>query len=91
MSQSDLAKHVGVSFQQVQKYERGANRVSGSRLIQIAAALDLSAQDLLDPGADELRPDAKELLRVFDKIKGERERLAVTAMARIIASLATAG
>ena len=39
ISQEQLADAVGVTFQQIQKYERGANRVSFSRLAQIAAAL----------------------------------------------------
>jgi transcriptional regulator with XRE-family HTH domain len=41
MTQSDLAIAIGVSFQQVQKYERGSNRVSASRLWRIAAALEV--------------------------------------------------
>jgi transcriptional regulator with XRE-family HTH domain len=41
MSQSDLGAVLGVSFQQVQKYERGINRVGASRLQQIASALDV--------------------------------------------------
>jgi transcriptional regulator with XRE-family HTH domain len=39
LSQTDLGKAVGVTFQQVQKYENGANRVSASRLQQIAKVL----------------------------------------------------
>lgn len=39
MSQGELADAAGVTFQQIQKYERGANRVSCSKLVQIAAAL----------------------------------------------------
>jgi transcriptional regulator with XRE-family HTH domain len=39
MSQVTLAQAIGVTFQQVQKYEKGANRISASRLQQIAAAL----------------------------------------------------
>ena len=39
LSQSDLADKLGVSFQQVQKYERGANRVSASMLESVATAL----------------------------------------------------
>lgn len=39
MSQSTLAEALGVSFQQVQKYEKGSNRVGSSRLSQIAQAL----------------------------------------------------
>jgi len=39
MSQKDLAEACGVTFQQVQKYEGGGNRISFSRLVQIARAL----------------------------------------------------
>lgn len=45
---------MGVSFQQIQKYEKGANRVSAVRLIQIAKALDTSPHELMgwnDAGA----------------------------------------
>ncbi|SDC91163.1 Helix-turn-helix [Ruegeria marina] len=41
LSQADLGKAVGVRFQQVQKYESGANRVSASRLWAIAEVLDV--------------------------------------------------
>ena len=39
MSQEQLADHIGLTFQQVQKYEKGTNRVSGSRMQQIAEKL----------------------------------------------------
>ena len=39
MSQTELANSVGLTFQQVQKYESGANRISASRLVQIAISL----------------------------------------------------
>jgi transcriptional regulator with XRE-family HTH domain len=42
MTQSDVADLLGISFQQVQKYERGANRVGASRLHQISDALGVS-------------------------------------------------
>ena len=42
ISQTDLADGLGVSFQQVQKYERGTNRVSASRLYDIGACLGVS-------------------------------------------------
>jgi transcriptional regulator with XRE-family HTH domain len=42
LSQEKLAESVGVTFQQVQKYERGANRVSASRLHQLAQVLQVS-------------------------------------------------
>ena len=41
ISQSELADKIGVSFQQVQKYEKGVNRVGAARLQQIATALDV--------------------------------------------------
>jgi transcriptional regulator with XRE-family HTH domain len=41
MSQETLADALGVTFQQIQKYEKGANRVSSSRLMDIAGALDV--------------------------------------------------
>ena len=41
MSQEALADKLGLSFQQVQKYEKGTNRVGASRLQQVAKALDV--------------------------------------------------
>src|SRR3954464_3319426 len=41
LSQSELASQVGVTFQQVQKYENGANRISAGRLALIARALGM--------------------------------------------------
>ena len=48
MTQTELAKLVGISFQSVQKYERGENRVSASRLHEFAAALGVSEQFFFD-------------------------------------------
>lgn len=48
LSQEALAEKCGVSFQQVQKYENGANRISFSRLVQIARALNCRVVDLMD-------------------------------------------
>lgn len=42
MSQENLAETTGVKFQQIQKYETGANRVSASRIWEIAGALDVT-------------------------------------------------
>lgn len=44
MSQEKLAERLGITFQQVQKYERGINRVSVSRLIDIEFALETTAE-----------------------------------------------
>jgi transcriptional regulator with XRE-family HTH domain len=48
LSQSDLGEKLGVSFQQVQKYEKGVNRVGASRLQQIATALDIPVTFFFD-------------------------------------------
>jgi transcriptional regulator with XRE-family HTH domain len=42
MSQTEVADVVGITFQQIQKYERGANRVGASRLLEISDALGVS-------------------------------------------------
>ena len=48
MTQQQLAEHVGIKFQQIQKYETGANRVSASRLWDIASTLDVSIDFFFD-------------------------------------------
>jgi transcriptional regulator with XRE-family HTH domain len=48
LSQTDLADKIGVTFQQVQKYEKGANRVGASRLSQIASVLGISIGELFN-------------------------------------------
>ena len=48
MSQTALGEAIGVSFQQVQKYERGANRISASALFQIAKALSVAPSDFFE-------------------------------------------
>jgi transcriptional regulator with XRE-family HTH domain len=48
MSQTDLADKIGVTFQQVQKYEKGTNRVGAGRLSQVAAALNRHITDFFD-------------------------------------------
>ena len=52
VSQEKLADALGLTFQQVQKYERGANRVSASKLYEIAAALDAPVAYFFDGLAD---------------------------------------
>src|ERR1700730_16699332 len=47
LSQTDLANHIGVTFQQVQKYESGANRISMGRLTRIARVLRITVSYLL--------------------------------------------
>jgi transcriptional regulator with XRE-family HTH domain len=52
VSQEKLADALGLTFQQVQKYERGANRVSASKLYEIAAALRAPVAYFFDGLAD---------------------------------------
>ena len=82
ISQEALAEQCGVSFQQIQKYENGANRISFSRLVQIARALKCRVVDLMDvlDGPDRENtgdvdlltrmrtPGALELLSAFEKL-----------------------
>lgn len=48
MSQTDLGKSAGITFQQVQKYERGTNRVSGSMLYNFANTLEVQVSYFFD-------------------------------------------
>jgi transcriptional regulator with XRE-family HTH domain len=50
MSQDELGKALGVSFQQIQKYEKGVNRISAVRLEQVAHALDESVSYFQNDG-----------------------------------------
>jgi transcriptional regulator with XRE-family HTH domain len=52
MSQNALARKLGVSFQQVQKYEKGTNRVGAGRLPQIAEIFDIPIGALFDTNAN---------------------------------------
>jgi transcriptional regulator with XRE-family HTH domain len=48
MSQDALGKELGVSFQQIQKYEKGTNRVSAARLFAICKALNVSLSSMFE-------------------------------------------
>ncbi len=48
MTQKGLADRIGVSFQQVQKYENGSNRISGARLLKTANILNVPASHFFD-------------------------------------------
>lgn len=50
----DAAKHIGITHQQLYKYERGENRVSGPRLISLAALYGISLEGLLGSFKDSL-------------------------------------
>ncbi len=63
ISQEKLADTLGLTFQQVQKYERGANRISASKLYEIARSLRVSIawffEGLSDPQAGRAAGDAE--------------------------------
>lgn len=59
LSQGQLGKAVGLTFQQVQKYERGSNRISASRLFDLSRALDVPINfffDAMDEGVEAQSP-----------------------------------
>jgi transcriptional regulator with XRE-family HTH domain len=58
ISQGELGEQIGVSFQQIQKYEKGANRISVATLIEIARILKVAPAALLDgaPGVPSSAP-----------------------------------
>ena len=52
MSQTELGKAIGVTFQQIQKYENGKNRIGASRLHLVATALNVPITELFDGSAE---------------------------------------
>ena len=59
VSQQKLAESLGLRFQQVQKYERGANRVSASKLYEIASALHAQIAYFFEGLADPSQPSSE--------------------------------
>ena len=60
LSQTDVARQLELSFQQIQKYEIGSNRISASRLWELAKILDVPAEYFIQ-GFDET-PEGQELI-----------------------------
>jgi transcriptional regulator with XRE-family HTH domain len=58
MTQAVLAERIGVKFQQVQKYETGANRISASRLWEVAKALEVPITFFFDDNPELLEQNA---------------------------------
>lgn len=92
VSQSKLAEAIGVTFQQVQKYERGANRVSASTLAKVSGALDCKVADFFGEEADggderELfavlkTPGATDMLQAFARVRDNEARQALIHLTR---------
>lgn len=103
MSQEKLADALGLTFQQIQKYEKGINRIGAGRLLQIAGILDVSIEFFFE-GLPGLRagnlsgdsamaeflmiPESDRLVRSFLRLKdGEARR----KVADLVDWLASAG
>ena len=100
MNQETLANALGLTFQQVQKYEGGANRVSASRLAEVAEVLGVSvsyffsdlelAGDTVTSGEQEIRemmqrPEAIELIRWYYAITDPGVRQQFLEMVKTVA------
>jgi transcriptional regulator with XRE-family HTH domain len=101
LSQSELGDKIGVTFQQIQKYEKGVNRIGGGRLKKIAGVLGLPISVLFgeddkgDPrAADRLFTEAfsqryaARLLRAFNTIKNSGQRRALVEFVESMAQKA---
>jgi transcriptional regulator with XRE-family HTH domain len=100
LSQTDLGTKIGVTFQQVQKYEKGTNRVGASRLTQIAKALDVPITAFFEnvtdshrsrsssPSPTELltRPHALRLLTAYAALEDSKLRLSIVTLVETISS-----
>lgn len=85
ITQGQLGRRIGVTFQQVQKYEKGTNRVSAARLVRIAEILDTSAAELLEEDEGRNRPGAAALLLAWNRLESDEQRNAVLHLAKVMA------
>ena len=98
MNQTQLGEALGFSFQQVQKYERGANRISASRLYQLSQILDVPVLFFFDEIDDEagvwspndilLKRETLELVRAYYRITDPNARRCVYELTQAMANLA---
>lgn len=96
MSQTVLADHVGVTFQQIQKIEKGVNRISMGRLVKIAGCLGVSITTLCpagNGGAADTSVAAlvqsgrtMRLLKAFNRISDRDVRECIAAMVEATAN-----
>ncbi len=92
MTQMELSELIGVSYQQVQKYEKGSDNISVERLKQIAKAVGAPIT-LFFPGAEiaaeapaaygKLPDDEAELLQLYRRIKTRKAKKAVVEFLRV--------
>jgi transcriptional regulator with XRE-family HTH domain len=85
MSQKKLAAEIGVKSQQIQKYERGTNRIGAGRLYQIARALNVSVLAFFLGNTEaaplpELSPREWQLVEHFRALPGHFHRFALSML-----------
>lgn len=97
LTQDHLGETLGISYQQIQKYETGANRVSAGRLFQIAQTLQIDVSHFFNglsevdhAEEDDLAASASsrnviDLVRNFSRIEDDRIRTAVLSLVRSLA------
>jgi transcriptional regulator with XRE-family HTH domain len=94
LSQAELAKRLGITFQQVQKYETGHNRMTTGRLAKAAVLLGVPMSAFFE-GADDSQPlqallaDARSfrLAHAFDAIKNSALRLRLVGLVENLAAM----
>jgi transcriptional regulator with XRE-family HTH domain len=98
MSQVSLADELGITFQQIQKYESGANRIGSGRLYQIAAVLGVPLMTFFDgtegsvkasgPNFNELlvEPNTVRMIQAFSNIRSREVRLSLVKLAEGMAT-----
>ncbi len=80
MSQAKLAESLGLTFQQIQKYEKGTNRISASRLYELSQILDVPINFFFEESGTGRREDKSikretlELVRAYYGIKSKKMR-----------------
>jgi transcriptional regulator with XRE-family HTH domain len=88
MSQGSLGRHLGITFGQIQKYEKGSNRIGAGRLYRVAAVLGVPVQYFFeglgepDPAAriESAASDAGQMLDLIDRISNPDARQALIAL-----------
>ncbi len=87
LSQQQLSKSLDISFQQIQKYEQGTNRISASRLWEIADALGVDIPYFFDGANIENREQSPELPDHTIKLAGQINKIQNDAVRSQIVSL----
>jgi transcriptional regulator with XRE-family HTH domain len=96
MSQTDLGRALGVTFQQVQRYELGINRIGGGRLLRIANLFGIPVASLYDGAEAGRHPRQPSLLRLiadkelrlaqaFARVEDRRARTLIIALTELLA------